>query len=287
MKPKDYRYNSKRSLIIKEAPAQADEMARKMKDELIMRTEENIERMSELQQRLYASGKEGLIVLLQGMDASGKDSLIRRLFSGLNPQGVRVYSFKAPAGEELRRDYLWRVTKCLPERGMISIFNRSHYEDAVTVGVEKLYEKFNMPERCLGDEIIDKRLEQIRNFEQYLFENGIRVVKLFLNISRDEQKKRLLERLDQPRKNWKFSPDDLASRARWDDYMAAYEYAINRTATGHCPWYVLPADNKWLCRYLASEAILDALKNIDPQYPEPDPSAISLIDEYRKALEEA
>ncbi|MEA4897232.1 PPK2 family polyphosphate kinase [Bacillota bacterium Meth-B3] len=282
MKPKDYRYTGKRPFEFDRVECGASAKARLMKEELIERTEENIEHLARLQDRLYADGREGLVVVLQAMDAAGKDSTVKHVMSGLNPQGVSVYSFKAPTAPELGHDYLWRIAQCLPERGRIAIFNRSHYEDAVTVDVLKLYPRFKMPGRCLEGDFIGRRLDQICDFEEYLYENGIRMVKIFLNVSRDEQQKRLLERLDKPSKHWKFSAGDLDTRARWDDYHRAYERAINETATKHCPWYVIPADDKWFTRFLVSEAMIEALQKIDPQYPEPAEPERFL--EYRQRL---
>ncbi|HIS01576.1 MAG TPA: polyphosphate kinase 2 family protein [Candidatus Excrementavichristensenella intestinipullorum] len=284
MKPKDYRYNGKAPLALSQAPTGADGKVRAMKDELVQRTEENMEQVARLQERLYAGGREGLVIVLQAMDAAGKDSTIKHVMAGINPQGVRVYSFKQPSAQELSHDYLWRIVKCLPARGQIAIFNRSHYEDVLAVEVLKLYESFKMPQRCLTEDFIPRRLKQIAQFEEYLYDNGIRMVKIFLHLSKAEQKKRFLDRLDKPEKNWKFSGADLESRALWDAYQAAYERAINATATRHCPWYVLPADDKWFTRYLVSEAVLDALQRINPQFPELPPEQADKLPLYRRQL---
>lgn len=284
MKPKDYRYNGKAPLALSQAPTGADGKVRAMKDELVQRTEENMEQVARLQERLYAGGREGLVIVLQAMDAAGKDSTIKHVMAGINPQGVRVYSFKQPSAQELSHDYLWRIVKCLPARGQIAIFNRSHYEDVLAVEVLKLYEGFKMPQRCLTEDFIPRRLKQIAQFEEYLYDNGIRMVKIFLHLSKAEQKKRFLDRLDKPEKNWKFSGADLESRALWDAYQAAYERAHNATATRHCPWYVLPADDKWFTRYLVSEAVLDALQRINPQFPELPPEQADKLPLYRRQL---
>ncbi|MEG0985223.1 MAG: polyphosphate kinase 2 family protein [Clostridia bacterium] len=268
MKPKDYRFNGKRPLVLDQASTEASDKIKDMKDELVQRTEENIEQIGKLQERLYADGREGLVIVLQAMDAAGKDSTIKHVMTGLNPQGVDVYSFKAPTVNELKHDFLWRIGKCLPEKGKIAIFNRSHYEDVLAVGVLKLYENFALPARCPADQLIEKRMRSIVDFEQYLYDSGIRMMKIFLNVSKDEQKKRLLERIDRPEKNWKFDAGDLKARAMWDKYQKAYEDTINATATKHCPWYVIPADDKWFARYLISEAVLDTLDKMNPQYPE-------------------
>lgn len=284
MKPKDYKYTGKHPYASGEVDHGASDQIKDMRDELEQRTEENLEQIAKLQDRLYADHREGLIVVLQAMDAAGKDSTVKHVMSGLNPQGVDVHSFKAPTSTELSHDYLWRIGRCLPERGKIAIFNRSHYEDVLAVSVLKLYEHFAMPERCFKGDFIEKRLAQIASFEEYLYENGIRMVKIFLNVSKEEQKKRFLERLDKPEKNWKFSAGDLDTRDLWDDYMAAYERAINATATKHCPWYVLPADDKWFTRYLVSEAVLEALQKINPHYPELSSEALAKFPEYREKL---
>lgn len=239
------------------------------KDEILKKTEENQEKIFALQDKLYAEGKEGLIIILQARDAAGKDSTIRHVMAGINPQGVSVYSYKQPSKEELAHDYLWRCNKNLPERGMIAIFNRSYYEDVLVVKVDKIYENYKMSDRCLeGKKMISKRYKQIKNYEEYLYDNSYRIVKIFLNVSKVKQKERFLERIDTPEKNWKFSSSDLAVREKWDEYDKAYEACINKTATKECPWYVIPADQKWYSRYLVSEAILEALKDINPKYPD-------------------
>lgn len=285
MKLKDYLYNGKRPLSLDDVDTGACPEARNMRDELVLRTEENLAQAAKLQDRFYAEGREGLVIVFQAMDAAGKDSTIKQVMSGLNPQGVDVTSFKAPTAEELSHDFLWRVAKHLPAKGKIAIFNRSHYEDVLAVRVLKLYENFKLPARCLEGDFIQKRMNQIGAFEEYLYDNGIRMLKVFLNVSKKEQKKRFLERLDKPSKNWKFEAGDLKSRALWDDYQKAYEDAINRTATKHCPWYVLPADDKWFTRYLVSEALVDVFDKIDPKYPELTAEQLAAFPGYKKALE--
>lgn len=238
------------------------------KEDILKKTEENQKKIFDLQDKLYAEGKEGLIIVLQARDAAGKDSTIRHVMAGVNPQGVSVYSYKQPSKEELAHDYLWRCNLNLPQRGMIAIFNRSYYEDVLVVKVDKLYETYKMSSRCLdGVEMIKRRYKEIKNYEEYLNDNSYRVVKIFLNVSKDKQKERFLERIELPEKNWKFSSSDLEVREKWDEYNEAYEDCINATATKKCPWYIIPADQKWYTRYLVSEAILNALENIDPQYP--------------------
>ena len=264
---KDYRYDGHRPLRLAEAPTGAGAYAddkKALKD----RTAENIDKLAILQEKLYADGHEGLVVVLQAMDAAGKDSIIKHVMTGMNPQGVRVYPFKAPNAAELKHDYLWRIAGCLPERGQIAIFNRSHYEDCVAVRVRHLENGLGLPERCLtGEDFIEKRYRQIADFEKYLYENGVRMVKIFLNVSAKEQKKRFLERLNDPEKNWKFAKSDLDDRALWDDFHQAYEDAINATATDFAPWYVLPADNKWFTRCLVSEILVQTLEAMNPEYP--------------------
>ena len=229
--------------------------------------EENIGEIAKLQDKLYAEGKTGLLIILQAMDAAGKDSAIKHVMSGINPQGVDVHSFKQPSLEELSHDFLWRAAKALPPRGKIAIFNRSYYEEVLVVKVHKLYEKLNLPDRCKGDDTIEKRYKHIRNFEDYLWENGIVTVKLFLHLSKEAQLKRFLERIDNNDKNWKFSDSDVRERAHWDDYQEAFKSAIEATATERNPWYVVPADKKWYTRAVISSILLSVMRSINPQYP--------------------
>ncbi len=234
------------------------------------RTAANLKQMEALQDALYADGREGLIILLQALDAAGKDGTVKHVMGGLNPQGVEVHNFKQPTAEDLRHDYLWRVNRCLPPRGSIAIFNRSYYEDVLVVRMHELFRGYRMADRVLRDsdkDFFEKRYRQIRDYEEYLYENSFRVVKIFLHLSKKEQKKRFLERIDVPEKNWKFSPDDIKERGRFDEYNKLYEQVINATASRHSPWYVLPADQKWYTRYLVSEIVVDALKQCGPHYP--------------------
>ena len=228
---------------------------------------QNISEIAELQARLYAESKTALLVIFQAMDAAGKDSAVKHVMGGLNPQGVDVYNFKQPSAEELAHDYLWRAVKVLPARGKIAIFNRSYYEDVLIGKVHRLYERQRLPARCKGKDTIERRYAQIRHFEDYLWENGIVTVKFFLNVSKDTQRKRFLERIDEKDKNWKFDVGDLEEREFWDDYQEAYQSAIEATATEHNPWYVVPADRKWFTRTLISAVLLDTLKQINPKYP--------------------
>jgi PPK2 family polyphosphate:nucleotide phosphotransferase len=242
---------------------------------------EEIELLSEMQDKLYAQDRWGLLLIFQAMDAAGKDGTIKHVMSGINPQGCQVYSFKAPSPEELDHDFLWRTSRCLPERGRIGIFNRSYYEEVLAVRVHpEFLEKQRLPSRLVTNQIWKERFEDISSFERYATRNGIAIRKFFLNVSRDEQKKRFLERLDNPNKNWKFSMADARERERWDDYMAAYEDMIRHTASPHAPWYVVPADNKWFTRLVVAAAVIEALDDMNLAYPEVD-------DEKRKELEAA
>lgn len=253
------------------------------KDDLIDIVAENLKQMEEIQDRLYAEAENGVLIIFQALDAAGKDGAVKHVFSGLNPQGVTVYNFKQPSAEELSHDYLWRAAKNMPQRGRIAVFNRSYYEEVLIGKVHRLYENQKLPQRCL-DDVIEKRYVQIRNFENYLWENGITIIKFFLNISKKEQRRRLLERIDDKSKNWKFAKDDLHEREFWDDYQKAYEKAINETATKNCPWYVLPADKKWYARALISEIILHTLKEIAPKYPRLSPEAEKELEACKKSL---
>ncbi|MCL2815071.1 MAG: polyphosphate kinase 2 family protein [Oscillospiraceae bacterium] len=247
-------------------------------------TAKNTEKIAKYQSKLYAEGKTALLIIFQAMDAAGKDSAIKHVMSGINPQGVGVYSFKQPSAKELAHDYLWRAAKVLPERGKIGIFNRSYYEDVLVVKVHKLYEKQNMPEYCKTDEIIANRYRQIRDFEKYLWENGTVILKFYLNLSKETQRKRFLERIDNKDKNWKFSEADLRERNFWDDYQGAYQAAIAATSTENNPWYVVPADNKWYTHAVVSEALLQALKKINPEYPVISPYQEGVLAECKKQL---
>jgi len=228
-----------------------------------------IQAIAELQNRLYAQDRWGVLLIFQAMDAAGKDSAIKHVMSGINPQGCQVYSFKAPSTEELDHDYLWRCQKCVPERGRIGIFNRSYYEETLVVRVHpELLARQHLPPELITKGIWQDRFEDIRHFERYLTRNGIIVRKFFLNVSKHEQKKRFLERLDNPAKNWKFEAADLRERAAWNDYQDAYQDMIQNTATEESPWYVVPADNKWFTRAVVSAAVIDALASLNLKYPE-------------------
>jgi len=230
--------------------------------------ERGIQWLAEEQNKLYAQDRWGVLLVFQAMDAAGKDSTIKHVMSGVNPQGVQVYSFKQPSPEELDHDYLWRSMKCVPERGRIGIFNRSYYEEVLVVRVhQELLARQKLPPKLVGKGIWRDRLEDIASFERYLARNGIAVVKFFLNVSKKEQKKRFLERLDKPDKNWKFSAADVVERQYWNKYQEAYEDAIRATASKAAPWFVVPADNKWFTRLVVAAAIVSTLEKLELQYP--------------------
>ena len=243
-------------------------LKKEQKDEAKEVLQEGIEVLAELQDKLYAQDRWSVLLVFQAMDAAGKDGAIKHVMSGLNPQGCQVYSFKAPTSEDLDHDYLWRCMKCLPERGRIGVFNRSYYEETLVVRVhEELLRKQKLPEELITKKIWEERFEDIRNFERYLARNGTVILKFFLNVSKKEQKKRFLARLDLPEKNWKFSSADAQERGFWDDYMEAYEDMIQNTATKYAPWYVVPADNKWFTRLAVAAAIIDTLDGLGLRYP--------------------
>ena len=227
-----------------------------------------IEALVSLQDMLYAQDRWGVLVIFQAMDAAGKDGAIKHVMSGLNPQGCQVFSFKAPSAEELDHDYMWRCLRRLPERGRIGIFNRSYYEETLVVRVHpELLARQKLPPRLVTKRLWGDRFKDMRCFERYLTRNGIIVRKFFLHVSRKEQKRRFLERIENPQKNWKFSAADTRERAYWDDYMNAYEEMIRRTATKAAPWYVVPADNKWFTRLVVADVLIDALASLDLGYP--------------------
>lgn len=241
--------------------------------------------LAELQERLYAQDRWAVLLIFQAMDAAGKDGAIKHVMSGINPQGCQVYSFKAPTSEDLDHDYLWRCMKCLPERGRIGIFNRSYYEETLVVRVHPEYlAKQKIPPELVTKKIWDQRFDDIRNFEQYLTHNGVIVRKFFLHVSKKEQLKRFLSRLDEPAKNWKFSNADAQERELWDDYMKAYEATIRHTASDEAPWYVVPADNKWFTRIVVAAAVIDALSSLDLNFPKVDDAKRQELAEVRTAL---
>jgi PPK2 family polyphosphate:nucleotide phosphotransferase len=257
----------------------------KSKEEAKKDLEKGIERLADLQEKLYAQDQWGVLLIFQAMDAAGKDGAIAHVMSGVNPQGCQVFSFKAPSAEELDHDFLWRTTRCLPERGRIGIFNRSYYEEMLVVRVHpEILEKQRLPKRLVTKRIWKERFEDVAAFERYLARNGYAIVKFFLLVSKKEQKERFLERLEQPEKNWKFSLGDAKERDYWDQYMAAYEDMIRRTASPHAPWYVVPADNKWFTRLVVARAIEEALLGLKLKFPELDAAKKAELAKARRAL---
>jgi PPK2 family polyphosphate:nucleotide phosphotransferase len=225
--------------------------------------------LNHLQEKLYAQDRWALLIVLQAMDAAGKDGVIKHVMSGVNPQGCDVHAFKSPSNEELNHDYLWRSHKCIPERGKIGIFNRSYYEEVLVVRVHPAFLKAEkLPDRLLNKHIWEERYENINDFEQYLTRNGVVVRKFFLHVSKEEQKRRFLERLEDPKKNWKFSRADVTERGFWDDYQEAYDEMIQNTAKKDAPWYVVPADNKWFSQLIVASAIIQALDELDLAFPD-------------------
>jgi len=241
--------------------------------------------LAEEQDMLYAQDRWSLLLVFQAMDAAGKDGTIKHVMSGVNPQGCQVFSFKQPSSEDLDHDFLWRYVKCLPERGRIGIFNRSYYEEVLVVRVHpEILGRQRLPPDNVGKRIWDKRLADIAHFENYLTRQGTIILKFFLNLSRKEQKKRFMERLDRPQKHWKFSAADVRERGFWKDYMHAFEEAIQATASGHAPWYVVPADNKWFTRLVVAAAIVETVENLDLSYPKIDAEKKKQLGVAREAL---
>lgn len=241
--------------------------------------------LSILQAKLYAQSTYGLVIVLQAMDAAGKDGTIAAVLTCLNPHGVSETAFKSPSSVEQSHDFLWRIEQHTPSKGEIAIFNRSHYEEVLVQRVKKMWKTQAYADRIDRDEILENRYEDIRNYEKYLYHNSIRVVKLFLNVSKKEQARRFLSRIEEPEKNWKFSASDFEERQYWDEYQKAFEAAINKTATKESPWYVVPADHKWYMRYVVSEIILHTLKKMDPKYPEVTKERLEQFAEYKEQLE--
>ena len=247
----------------------------------------NVERLSELQDTLYAQNVYSLLIIFQAMDAAGKDSAIEHVMSGVNPMGCHVVSFKAPSDEEIDHDYLWRCQKALPERGKLGIFNRSHYEEVLVVRVHpEILQSQHLPDDIKkSSDIWNQRFRQIRNWEDSLYENGTHIIKFFLNVSKEEQKKRFLKRIAEPEKNWKFSARDVKEREHWDDYMKAYREAIAGTSTERSPWYIIPADKKWFTRLAVSEVIVRKLESMKLSYPELDNEGKAQLASVKEALQ--
>jgi PPK2 family polyphosphate:nucleotide phosphotransferase len=248
--------------------------------------DENLAHLTEAQDLLYADGRYSLLIVLQAMDAAGKDGTIKHVMSGVNPQGCQVFSFKKPSAEELLHNFLWRYSRCLPERGRIGIFNRSYYEDVLVTRVHPKLLGRQLPrgKGKPGRKFWAKRYQDINAFERHLVRNGTVVLKFFLNVSKDEQKRRFLERLNRPEKHWKFSSADLAERAHWDDYQDVYEYALRATSTKWAPWYVIPADYKWVTRAVVADIVTTAIRGLDLKYPEVTAEQLKLLEEARTKL---
>ena len=241
--------------------------------------------LAELQNMLYAQDQWAVLLIFQAMDAAGKDGAIKHVMSGVNPQGCQVFSFKAPSAEELDHDYLWRCLRHLPERGRIGIFNRSYYEETLIVRVHREFlQKQKLPPVLVTKDIWEERFQDIRNFERYLTRNGVVIRKFFLHVSKKEQKKQFLERIEEPEKHWKFSASDIKEREHWDDYMEAYEDMIQNTATKHAPWYVVPADNKWFTRVVVAAAVIEALSSLDLHYPKVSEEKLKELAAAKKTL---
>jgi PPK2 family polyphosphate:nucleotide phosphotransferase len=257
----------------------------KHKRKAVDKLKRGLERLVKLQELLFAQDRWSVLFIFQGMDAAGKDSAIKHAMSGLNPQGTQVYSFKRPSDEELDHDYLWRSVKALPERGRIGIFNRSYYEEVVVVRVHpEILAAQKLAASLVTPRVWTNRYEDINAFERYLARNGTLIRKFFLHVSKDEQRRRLLERLDQPAKIWKFQPGDLDERDRWDDYRRAYEQMLSRTSTRYAPWFVVPADHKWFTRLAIAELIADSLEGLDLAFPKPSKEQLVALAEARKRL---
>lgn len=280
----EYRIEGKFS--IKDAPYEYKGKLEKSEGKKMLKDE--IDKLRDLQEKLYADGSKSLLIVLQAMDAAGKDSLIEHVFGGVNPQGCEVHSFKTPSPKEYGHDFLWRHYVALPEKGKIGIFNRSHYESVL---VCKVHPAYNLNEE-VWDSVDDfdaefwaNRYESIRNFEKHLAANGTTIVKIFLNVSQEEQKKRFLDRINEPDKNWKFAAGDLTERALWPKYMEAYEEAINETSKEYAPWYVIPADHKWFARVTAIQIIIEALEKMDLKFPTLSEKEMEGLDDAKKELE--
>ncbi|MBR6258640.1 MAG: polyphosphate kinase 2 family protein, partial [Oscillospiraceae bacterium] len=281
---KEYRYDGSRDFKLSKVSTSETSLAsdRKIAE---AKMHENFDKIQELQDKLYADQKEGVIFLFQAMDAAGKDGTIKAVLTCLTPHGVHETAFKAPSSVELAHDYLWRVEQCVPSKGHIAIFNRSHYEDVLIYRVKKLWKTQAHAERIDPKEQLEHRYEDICNYEKYLWNNSVRTVKIFLNVSKKEQAKRFLSRIEEPEKNWKFSGSDFEERKYWDDYQEAFEEAINKTAGEDTPWYVVPADHKWYMRYVVSEIILATLLDMDPHYPTVTEARLKEFEGYREVLE--
>jgi PPK2 family polyphosphate:nucleotide phosphotransferase len=266
-------------------PDDSGDLTSEFKDESKALLNTGVQRLTDLQEKLYAQDRWALLLIFQAMDGAGKDSVIKHVMSGVNPQGVEVVSFKAPSAEELDHDYMWRALRVMPSRGRIGIFNRSYYEEVLVVRANpNILAGQKLPPRLVTKDIWKNRFEDIRAIERYLTRNGVVIRKFFLDVSKKEQKKRFLERLDQPEKNWKFNLEDLAARDRWKDYMKMYEEMIRATAAPHAPWFVVPADKKWFTRLVVAAAIIDALDSLNLKFPEVDAEQKRMLAKGRALL---
>jgi len=281
---KKYKYDGEKKFKLKNVKTDETSLC-KSKEKAESLIEKNNEKIDELQQKLYAEKKEGLIIAFQAMDAAGKDGTIRAVLQCLSTHGVHEVAFKSPSSNELAHDYLWRIHSNVPAKGEIAIFNRSHYEELLVYRVKELWKSQANAKRIDLKKIVDKRFNDINNYEEYLYNNNVRIVKIFLNVSKDEQARRFLSRIEEPEKNWKFSGSDYEERKYWDQYQKCFEDVINKTSTKHSPWYVVPADNKWYMRYVVSEIVLKTLKDMDPHYPEVTKERLETFAEYKKQLE--
>jgi PPK2 family polyphosphate:nucleotide phosphotransferase len=284
-----YRVTDGKKFRLKDVdPGETDPFKSEDKTRAKAALQKGVETLAELQDMLYAQDRWSVLLIFQAMDAAGKDGTIKHVMSGVNPQGCHVSSFKAPTSEDLDHDYLWRCMKQLPERGRIGIFNRSYYEETLIVRVHPHFlAGQKLPERCVTKHIWDERFQDIRSFERYLTRNGTIVRKFFLHVSKEEQQKRFLERIDLPEKNWKFSANDVKERGYWDKYMEAYEQTIRETATEDSPWYVVPADNKWFTRVVVAAAVIEAMASLDLHYPKVGAEQRKELAEAKKALLES
>ncbi len=280
---KKYKFTKENSFKINEFKTK-DKGEFKNREEAVEEFVSNLKEIHLLQQNLYAERKESVVFVFQAMDAAGKDGTIRTVFSTLSPHGVKEFCFKAPSVEELSHDYLWRFWSALPSKGHISIFNRSYYEDVLVGKVHKLYENQLVPNRLKSVDVITKRYKEINDFERYLYNNGTRVIKIFLNVSKEEQAKRFISRIDTPRKNWKISEGDIKEREYWDEYQEAFESMVNKTSCKTSPWYVVPADHKWYARLIVSRIVLNTLKEINPQFPTISDEQLEKVQAYRDEL---
>ena len=285
MKADRYLFDGSHPCALRKLPCDSNDDHVK-KEDILAKTAENLEKMAALQDAFYADGREGLVIILQALDAAGKDSTVKHVMGGLNPQGVQVTSFKQPTSEEKDHDYMWRINKALPERGDIGIFNRSQYEDVIVTRIHDLVHKGQLPQDLIHKDFWEERYEQINNWEKYLHQNGFQMVKIFLHVSKKEQQRRLMDRIINQQKNWKFSMSDINERQYWDRYQELYEEMITKTSKEISPWYIVPADNKWYTRYVVALITLEVLKKINPQFPKLAPEVQEQLEQFKKLISE-